>query len=101
VVVHQRSGFTANAMVTWRVPEADLDRAGEALARLPFVSHCYWRPQAENWPFNLYTMIHAKNRDELDEQINQMALISGAEEKKVLESVKELKKTSLQYFHDS
>jgi DNA-binding Lrp family transcriptional regulator len=101
VVVHQRSGFRANAMVVWEVPESGMDQAGHALARLSYVSHCYWRPSVECWPYNLYTMIHAQNTEELSAMIGEMVSLTGAAKWKVLESVKELKKTSLQYFHES
>jgi DNA-binding Lrp family transcriptional regulator len=101
VVVHQRSGFKANAMVVWEVAESDLDLVGLTLAGLPYVSHCYFRPPLEDWPFNLYTMIHAQNDIELKQMITKMEAISKPISWQVLESVKELKKTSLTYFYDS
>jgi DNA-binding Lrp family transcriptional regulator len=101
VVVHQRSGFKANAMVVWEVPESQIDSVGLALANLPYVSHCYFRPALEGWPFNLYTMIHAQNNIELNQMITKMESLSKAISWQVLESLKELKKTSLNYFYDS
>ncbi|MDR2301416.1 MAG: Lrp/AsnC family transcriptional regulator [Deltaproteobacteria bacterium] len=101
VVVHQRSGFKANAMVVWEVPESDIDSIGLTMADLPYVSHCYFRPPLEGWPFNLYTMIHAKNNTELNQMITKMESLSKPISWQVLESVKELKKTSLNYFYDS
>ncbi|MDR1677443.1 MAG: Lrp/AsnC family transcriptional regulator [Deltaproteobacteria bacterium] len=101
IVVHQRSGFRANAMVVWEVSESEIDRSGQALAGLPYVSHCYLRPSVEGWPFNLYTMIHAKNKEELSHIISEMVSLVTPINWKVLESIKELKKTSLNYFYDS
>jgi DNA-binding Lrp family transcriptional regulator len=101
VVAHQRSGFKANAMVVWDVAETDIDSDGQALAALPFVSHCYFRPALEGWPFNLYTMIHANNNLELSEMISEMVTIIKPKNWQILESVKELKKTSINYFYDS
>ncbi|MDR1396002.1 MAG: Lrp/AsnC family transcriptional regulator [Deltaproteobacteria bacterium] len=101
VVVHQRSGFKFNAMAVWQVPPDDLDRAGRALAGLAWVSHCYHRSPAEGWPYNLYTMIHARSREELTAQIEAMTVLAGAVRRKVLESVRELKKTSLEYFPEA
>lgn len=101
VVVHQRSGFKANAMVVWEIAESDLDRAGNDLAAMACVSHCYWRPAAGSWPYNLYTMVHARSRDELLATVGEMTAVSGAASWKVLESVRELKKTSLRYFHEA
>ena len=98
VVVHQRAGFAANAMVVWRVEGDRLDEAGRKLAFLERVSHCYWRPGAPGWPFNLYTMVHARDQAELVEAVEEMAILAGASEWRVLTSLKELKKTSLVYF---
>ncbi|MDR1109926.1 MAG: Lrp/AsnC family transcriptional regulator [Deltaproteobacteria bacterium] len=100
VVVHQRSGFKANAMVVLEVPEDSLDEAGQALAGLPCVSHCYQRPPVEGWPYNLYAMVHAQSGAELSALISDMASLVGPTRWRVLESVRELKKTSLDYFHD-
>lgn len=101
VVVHQRSGFKANAMVVWEVPESDIDSAGQSLAVLPYVSHCYFRPSVEGWPFTLYTMIHAEKNDELKRMIAEMVSLITPKSWQILESVEELKKTSLNYFYDS
>jgi hypothetical protein len=88
-------------MVVWEVPENEIDSFGQALASLSYVSHCYFRPPLEGWPFNLYTMIHAKNKDELNLMITEMIARCQPIKWRILQSVKELKKTSLNYFHDS
>ncbi|MEW6078828.1 MAG: Lrp/AsnC family transcriptional regulator [Thermodesulfobacteriota bacterium] len=97
---HQKSGLTANAMVAWQVDEAVVDRAGETLAGFAAVSHCYRRNPAPGWPYNLYTMVHARNEQECLGITRQMAALAGIETYKVLFSQKELKKTSMQYFDD-
>jgi len=98
---HQRSGFAANAMVVFRVQNDQAARVGEELAARPYVSHCYQRKTAPDWPFNLYAMIHAESRDRLSAMVEEMAQISGAGEWRVLESLKELKKASLRYFAET
>ncbi len=95
---HQRSGFVANAMTVWQVKESEAQRAGEALAALPYVSHCYLRAVAPIWPYNLYAMIHAQSRPRLLAMVDEMKALISFEQFKILESVKELKKTSLRYF---
>ena len=57
---HQQSGYEANALVAWAVPEADLQRIGQHLAGQRAVTHCYSRRPAPTWPYNLYTMIHGR-----------------------------------------
>ena len=98
VLVHQRTGFSANAMVVWKIEPRLLDEAGAKLAALPSVSHCYWRPEIPGWPYNLYTMVHAKDHDELRSQVESMAALAGASEWRTLTSLRELKKTSMAYF---
>ena len=63
---HQKSGFTANAMVAWRVPEDEAERVGGVMAGFPEVTHCYQRRIVPGWPYNLYTMIHAVSDDEIE-----------------------------------
>lgn len=97
---HQKSGITANAMVAWQVDETIVENTGEALARFPAVSHCYRRNPAPGWPYNLYTMVHARDEKECLETTRQMAEQTGIEKYTVLFSRRELKKTSMQYFDD-
>jgi len=101
ILWHQQSGFAVNAMLVWRIPEERISEVGVKLAALSYVSHCYQRCPLPVWPFNLYTMIHAKSKESLQKQIDEMDVICQAEEWKVLESLKEFKKTSLRYFAPS
>ena len=66
---HYALGYTANGMSVWDVPDARIDALGEAVGRLPFVTHCYHRPRAlPLWPYNLFAMVHGKSRDEVEAQ---------------------------------
>jgi len=100
VLGHQKSGFRANAMAAWQVRPEEIEATGERLAGLPYVSHCYQRRTAPNWPFNLYTMVHADSPDRLGGFLEEMAEICRALDWRVLESLKELKKTSLRFFSE-
>lgn len=65
IVRHRALGWTANAMVVWRLPESRIEAAGTALAQLPGVTLCYQRrtvPGVWDWP--LFCMIHARTRPE-------------------------------------
>lgn len=97
---HQKSGFLANAMVVFKLPEEKADECGTQLARLPYVSHCYRRVTVPRWPFSLYAMIHAESRQELLAMVEEMAALTGAEEWRMLESLRELKKASRRYFSE-
>jgi siroheme decarboxylase len=63
---HYRLGFRGNGMSVWDVPDAQLDRVGQRLGALDFVSHCYARPRhTPDWPYNLFAMVHGRDRDEV------------------------------------
>lgn len=98
-VRHQNLGYAFNGMTVWNVPDDQICEIGHLFARLPFVSHCYCRPYFEKWPYNLYTMVHAKTQDELDRYIAQMQEETGLTPR-VLVSTKEYKKTLPSYFPD-
>ncbi len=95
---HQKSGFKANAMVAWKIEEERVDEAGEKMASFSEVSHCYRRDPCEDWKYNLYTMIHAKDKEQCREIAGKLSKAASASEYEILFSEKELKKTSMEYF---
>jgi DNA-binding Lrp family transcriptional regulator len=97
---HQKSGFTANAMVAWRVDENRMDEVGEKMAQNPAVSHCYRRNPRRQWPYNLYTMIPANDRPTCRDLARQLSGQTGVDDYTLLFSTRELKKTSMVYFED-
>jgi DNA-binding Lrp family transcriptional regulator len=96
---HQRAGWGHNAMVAWKVSEAQADFCGQAAARHANVSHVYFRPsKAADWPYTLYTMVHGRSEDECLSVVGELAATPPLGEHIVLRSLKELKKTSMTYF---
>ena len=96
---HQKAGFAHNAMVAWIVKPEEADAAGEEASRHPLISHCYYRPSsAPDWPYELYTMIHGRHPDEYKEVIASLRATTVLREFAVLESLREMKKTSMTYF---
>lgn len=93
IVNHFKIGLTAGAMVVWKVESDRIDEVGEMFAEQKSVSHAYERQITENWPYNIYTMVHAKNDDQLNQMIEKMSRQSGVAEYRVLRTQKELKKT--------
>lgn len=70
VVRHHELGFNANAMVVWDVPDAEVSAVGRRIADSGGVSLCYRRPRfLPHWPYNLFCMIHGKNRNEVERAI--------------------------------
>ena len=97
VLRHTESGYVRNAMVAWRVDAVDADAAANVMTESRAVSHCYLREPASDWPYTLYTMIHATSDRELEEVIKDLSRRSGLPDYTVLETIKELKKTSPRY----
>ena len=62
IVRHHELGFDANAMTVFDIPEAAVDTCGEALAREVGVTLAYRRERAPGWPYNLYCMVHGRDR---------------------------------------
>ncbi len=119
ILRHQNAGFAFNAMVCFRLNEepfadsrhsdnpalrhSDNRRLEESskvlvLAKKHYVSHCYERPTFEGFSYNLYAMIHAQTREELDCYIKEAAALLETSEFVVLHSLRELKKTSFGFF---
>lgn len=97
---HQKSGFSANAMVAWQVPEDKIQVVGRQMAQSTAVSHCYRRDPKPTWPYNLYTMIHATSEKMCRETTQTLSEKTGVKTYQLLFSRRELKKTSMVYFPD-
>lgn len=98
IVRHHKAGYSANAMVAWKLPESRAVSFGKTAAASPAISHCYQRLTRPGWPYNLYTMVHGRSRAEILKVVDGLAKKTGAKEYKVLESLREFKKTSMVYY---
>ena len=98
VLRHREVGFKANVLVAWIVPGERLDDIARAMAQNPAVTHCYDRTTAPGWPYNLYTMIHGRSREECEQIARELGEETGAGERIMLYSKREWKKTSMKYF---
>lgn len=103
VLRHRKAGFGANAMGVWTGPEddAELERLGAIMAGFRAVSHCYRRPSYPDWPYNLFTMVHGRSKDECEETLDAIGLATGLDDPLALYSSREFKKVRVRYFtHD-
>ena len=108
ILRHQDAGFAHNAMVCFGLDErreacpepaeGTRDERGIVLAQKPYISHCYERPAFEGFPYTLYVMMHAQSAAELEQHIKEAAESIGNPDYAVLNSVRELKKTSFAFF---
>ena len=95
---HYALGYTANGMSVWDVADERADELGGRIGTLDFVSHCYLRPRyPPEWPYNLFAMVHGRDRDEVELQARQIAELLGdaCRGHEILYSTRILKKTGL------
>lgn len=93
VMNHRRVGKKGGAMVVWPVPDDRIEAVGQQLAGFPEVSHAYQRRVTPTWTYNLYTMVHAHDSQGIPGIIERMSQACGIDDFRVLETIKELKKT--------
>ena len=98
ILYHRKAGFKANAMIVWKVKEENADFIGKKIAEYKNVSHCYLRPTFAQWPYSLFSMMHAKNKDEIDRVVKEITKELPIQEYKYLYSLREFKKQRIKYF---
>ncbi len=80
VVRHHELGFRANAMLVHDIPDERVSEIGRALAEEQPVTLCYRRPRClPEWPYNLFCMIHGRERGEVDATIVELRQRHGLE----------------------
>ncbi|UIO99386.1 Lrp/AsnC family transcriptional regulator [Halobaculum sp. CBA1158] len=99
VVNHVVTGFRNNCMVVWDVPDDRLDEVGERVGELPYVTLCYHRPRRpeQDWPYNLFTMVHGRKAEAVDAKIDELAAEYLPFDHERLYSTATLKQTGAQY----
>lgn len=76
IVKHATLGYNANAMCVWHIPEEKIDEIAKYLLQFSFVTLCYQRPTLPEWNYNLYCMIHGKDRKTVLTQIAKLNAFS-------------------------
>lgn len=94
----RKAGFVASAMGVWIVPQDAADEYGAKMAQHRAVSHCFLRPTYDDWPYNLYTTVHARSVDECESILNDLAIDNHLSQKQALFPTKEYKKVRPSFF---
>ncbi|MBF0351273.1 MAG: Lrp/AsnC family transcriptional regulator [SAR324 cluster bacterium] len=95
---HYALGYRANGMSVWDIEDEAVERLGQKISELPFVSHCYERPRhVPEWSYNVFAMVHARTREEITPLVEQILSIVGSHCRgyEVLFSQRILKKTGV------
>ena len=94
---HYALCMVANGMSVWDVDDARATELGGQIGALDFVTHCYLRPRAPVWRYNLFAMLHGTSRDEVEEKraVIRAMLGDACTGSDILYSTRILKKTGL------
>jgi len=98
IVQPQKPGFSASVMAVWKVPEGQLEQVAARMAQNRAVSHCYLRPVYDDWPYNLYTIVHGRSVDECESIVNDLVSDTGISDKQALFPTREYKKSRITLF---
>ncbi|MGQ0772194.1 MAG: siroheme decarboxylase subunit alpha [Nitrososphaerota archaeon] len=98
ILRHRDVGFTANGMIVWRVPEQRIEEVGDILGAFPQISHCYQRPVYQDWPYNVFSMVHCKSIAEAESMAKEIQNHIKVDDYRILFSSREFKKTRVEYF---
>lgn len=93
IVSHQKLGFSHNALIAWEKSSLSRKLSGQ-LKNKDYISHIYLRAANPRWPYGLYTMLHARSKDELKAFIAGLSELMDGCAYKALNTIKEFKKTS-------
>ncbi len=98
MIAHRVAGVDANGMIVWDVPEGQIEEIGLKLASAREITHCYARRRTAEWPYNLYSMVHARTRKACEGVAERLSREIGVKNYRLVFSTREFKKTSPRYF---
>ena len=100
VVRHKELGYTANGMVVWDIPDDKVEEMGICIGKYDCVTLSYRRPRRlPEWPYNLFTMVHGSDRDEVTQKVEEIAEKCGLQDIKhtILFSTRRFKQRGASY----
>lgn len=100
VVRHKELGYTSNGMVVWDVPDDKVEEIGICIGKYSSVTLSYRRPRRlPEWSYNLFTMIHGSNREEVEKKVEEIVDSCGLQDVKhtILFSTRRFKQRGASY----
>ncbi len=104
VVRHKELGYHANGMVVWDIADDKVDELGTCIGRYACVTLSYHRPRhLPQWPYNLFTMVHGSNREEVKQKVTEIVEKCGLQSinHNILFSTRRFKQRGASYTQDS
>ncbi len=98
ILRHRNAGFADNAMAVWIVPDEKTEELGLKMGAYKAVTHCYRRPVFPSWPYNIFTMVHGRSKEDCESVVEAIKADTGLAEYKLLYSTREYKKERVRYF---
>ena len=97
ILYHQAAGYRGNIMGAWQVPEKNIEDFVNCISPITALSHIYSRKTYEDWPYNIYTMVHGHDLEGCMNTIRDIARLHEEYPYQLLPSRREFKKTSVTY----
>jgi DNA-binding Lrp family transcriptional regulator len=100
VVRHKELGYTENGMVVWNIPDDKVEEIGMCIGKYSSVTLSYRRPRRlPEWPYNLFTMIHGSDREEVSKNVAEIVDSCGLQgiEHTILFSTRRFKQRGASY----
>jgi len=100
IVRHHEAGYAHNAMTVFDVPDDAVDAHGAALAAQAGVTLAYRRERAPGWRYNLYCMVHGRDREAVRAAVAGATRAAGLQHhaQALLFSRRRFKQTGPRYF---
>jgi len=94
IVFHHKTVYQYNALTAWQIPDGDVMRVAEKLMSIEGISHVYERKTEANWRYNVYGMVHGRDKEAINKIIEMVLGFADFPKYKVVYTTKEWKKTS-------
>jgi DNA-binding Lrp family transcriptional regulator len=94
ILYHHKTAYKYNALTAWNIPADKVDFFADILMSIEGISHVYERERCDNWPYNMYGMLHALDEPTVHDIVGKLAKLSNGAPHKVIYTTKEWKKTS-------
>lgn len=94
ILYHHKTAYQYNALTAWDIPADKVDFFATLLMSIEGISHVYERRRCDNWPYNMYGMLHAVDEETVHHIVDKLVKLSDNVAHKVIYTTKEWKKTS-------